>query len=148
MSQRIQFAIVALMSALSVVLIVITIVAPSLDVHLPSDITRACTFGLNLSPSSFLIDWIMGVVYFSIQVCMLLWGLFKIRNLSPKYGVKEEIFLVLALWTVCWIATFCINKIDNRYHFIYKLLYNVNLTVIFTFSVTYWVVRYKSYVPL
>ena len=79
---------------------------------------------------------------------MLMYGLIKIRNLSPKYGVKEELFLVLFLWTGSWISAFCINIIDQAYNPIYKILYNLNLTVIFTFSVTYWIFRYKSYIPV
>ena len=79
---------------------------------------------------------------------MLLYGLIKIRNLSPKYGVKEELFLVLILWTICWVAAFSINLIDKWYNTIYKLLYNVNLTAIFTFSVTFWIIRSKQFIPL
>lgn len=148
MSQRILFCIVTFMSIASLILIVVAIVKPSLDIHLPSDVTHACTLGLDLSRNSFVVDWSMGIVYFTLQVSMLLFGLIRIRNVSPKYGVKEELFLVLFLWTICWVAVFSINIIDQKYHVIYKMLYNVNLTTIFTFSVTFWIFKSKKYIPI
>ena len=75
MSQRVLFAIVTLMSIISLVLIIITAVNPYIDIHFPSDITRACSFGLGQTYRSFMIDWIMGnCLFLSTSVHAALWA--------------------------------------------------------------------------
>ena len=87
-SMRIFFVCLMIICVVTIILIIISISAPHIQLYLASDMTRSCKKAFHKPSDYFLINFILAVIYFLVQVGFVAYFLFRIRKLSPKYRMK------------------------------------------------------------